>query len=177
MPGEKGSVFLALAILGSLALASLTLKLQRAIRWRRVRRRLTRGLRAQHQARAVLQRQGFRIVAEEHELPAVMQVDGEPLPYTVRIDYLVQRRGRTFGVEVKSGEQACDPLYRATRRQLLEYSHLLDADGLLLLDMEHGRLMEICFPGGSRARTWPWVLAVGFAAGLAAAALLGGGGP
>ena len=36
---------------------------------------------------------------------------------------LVERRGRRFVAEVKTGERAPDPLARPTRRQLLEYAH------------------------------------------------------
>jgi hypothetical protein len=78
-------------------------------------------------------------------------------------------------VEVKTGEQAIDPLDPRTRRQLLEYSLALRLHGLFLLDMETPRLMRIRFPGvASRgARIWPWVLVCGFALGVAATVLLG----
>jgi Holliday junction resolvase-like predicted endonuclease len=162
---------------GALALSFVVLRVRAWIEATRVRRRLRRGVRGQRRARTYLEERGFDILAEEHELRAEMEVDGERVAYTLRIDYLVRRRRRTYGVEVKTGEQAVDPCYRATRRQLLEYSQALPVavDGLLLLDMEQPRLMEVRFPALRRRRSalpaGVW-LALGFVMGALAWALL-----
>jgi Holliday junction resolvase-like predicted endonuclease len=165
---------------GAVVLSFVVLRVRSWVESVRVRRRLRRGVRGQRRARTYLEQLGFDILAEEHELSAEMEVDGELMAYTLRIDYLVQKRRRTYGVEVKTGEQAGDPCYRATRRQLLEYSQALPVavDGLLLLDMEQRRLMEVRFPGLERRPRRPpasiWV-ALGFVMGAAAWALLGCG--
>jgi hypothetical protein len=71
----------------------------------------------------------------------------------VRVDYVTRRRGRLYGVEVKTGERATDPLHRPTRRQLLEYSRVFGFDGLYLLDMDARRLMQVAFPRQGRTRS------------------------
>ena len=146
----------------------------------RIRRRFRRGVRGQRRARVVLERLGFEILSEEQELTAQMEVDGERVGYTVRIDYLVSRRGKTYGVEVKTGARATDPLHRQTRRQLLEYSVALPraVHGLMLLDMERQRLMVVRFPRlrGSRTPSPAVWLALGIflgAAGAVGATLVG----
>lgn len=140
----------------------------------RFRRRVRRGLHGQERARSLLERSGYEVLAQEHPASGEVEVDGRAMPYTVRVDYLVRRKGRTFGVEVKTGARAPDPMHRATRRQLLEYSRLLDVDGLLLLDMEARRLMEVRFPHrtGRSSRTMLFLLGLGFVLGLAVATLL-----
>jgi len=172
-----------LAALGALALglatfAWLVLRVRRYLELRRLRRRFARGAEGQREATDFLQRRGFEVLAEEHQIPGRLEVDGEPRDYKVRVDLLVRRGRRVYGVEVKTGSKATDPLYRPTRRQLLEYSHLLSVDGLFLLDMDARRLMRIrfCSPGRQRAgrRLWLMMLIAGFVLGVAATLLLQG---
>lgn len=171
---------LAAAAAGLAFFAWLVLRARRYLELRRFRRRMRRGAQGQREAVDFLQRRGFEILAEEHELHGVLEVDGEPLDYAVRVDFLVRKGRRLHGVEVKTGEKATNPLHRPTRRQLLEYSHLLDVDGLYLLDMDAPRLMRVRFCDAQPRRrgrwVWPVLLMVGFALGAVAAALLLGGG-
>ncbi len=166
---------LAAAVAGLVLFAHLVLRARGYLELRRMRRRFARGARGQKAARKLLARRGFEVLDEEHEVTGEVEVDGRPQPYTVRVDYLVRQGGRVYGVEVKTGEKAPDPLHRPTRRQLLEYSHLLGLDGLYLLDMERRRLMRVRFPGAARRRGgWLIVLLVGAALGAAAVMLLDG---
>lgn len=156
-----------------LGLAWLVLAARARLEAWRFRRRVRRGMRGQGRARALLERSGYEVLAEEHPASGEVEVDGRATPYTVRVDYLVRRKGRTFGVEVKTGARAPDPMHRATRRQLLEYSRLLDVDGLLLLDMEARQLMEVRFPRRrGRSSGAMLLLGLGFVLGLAVAVLL-----
>lgn len=143
----------------------------------RVQRRLRRGVEGQRAARDFLEHRGFEILAQEHSVTSEVEVDGRRSAFDVRIDFVARRRSKLFGVEVKTGEKAVDPLCRTTRRQLLEYSQVFQLDGLYLLDMETPRLMRVRFPAvtslrGSRWR-WPLVLGLGFVLGVAAVILLG----
>lgn len=82
---------------------------------------------------------------------------------------LAERRGRIYVVEVKTGKVAPNPETRATRRQLLEYAHAFDTDGVLLADMESRKLMAIEFPSIRRrrasSRRWS-TLAMGWLLGV-----------
>jgi len=118
-------VTLALILAGLITFAWLVLRLRRGIERRRVARRLRRGAQGQARARAFLERRGFEIVAAEQTGTGEVLVDGQSAPYEVRVDYVARRRGRLYGVEVKTGDRATDPLHRPTRRQLLEYSRML----------------------------------------------------
>jgi hypothetical protein len=170
-------LLLTLVLLALLGVAHIALRSRAWLEARRLRRRLRRAARGQAQARRYLEQRGFSILAEEHEVAAELEVDGQRVAYSVRIDYLVGKGRRTYGVEVKTGERATDPANRSTRRQLLEYSQLLRPalDGLFLLDMDTPRLMRIRFPDPAvpRSGRWLWVLGVGFALGALAATLLG----
>ena len=161
---------LAAAVVGLAVFAHLVLRARGYLELRRLRRRFTRGARGQKAARKLLARRGFEVLDEEHQVTGEVEVDGRAHPYTVRVDYLVRQGGRLYGVEVKTGEKAPDPLHRPTRRQLLEYSHLLEVDGLYLLDMEARRLMRVRFPRASRRRGGRWLLTLLLGAALGAAA-------
>ena len=168
------------AVVAGLALlVAAVLRVRRYLELRRLRRRFARGAEGQREARDFLRRRGFELLAEEHEVTGLLEVDGEARPYDVRVDYLVRRGRRLYGVEVKTGSKATDPLYIPTRRQLLEYSHLLDVDGLYLLDMDAKKMMKIQFvhPARRRGAWWFWlVLLVGALLGAAATLALGGPG-
>lgn len=165
------SIAIAAALLAG---ALLALLLARGWRRRRIARRFRRGLAGQAEARSLLERKGYELLAEELEAEGQLLVDGEPRSFMVRIDYLARRRGRLYGVEVKTGERAPDPLSIATRRQLREYQAVLgpEVDGLLLVDMEARELHELRFPEPRRRGGRALALLVGIALGAAAAVLL-----
>ncbi|MEQ8275778.1 MAG: hypothetical protein RMA76_38980 [Deltaproteobacteria bacterium] len=113
-------------------------------------------------------RAGYLVEGVQVERRFTIHVDGRPETITVRADMVLGRGGRRFVAEVKSGRIAPDPTSTATRRQLLEYAHVFDADGVLLFDMEAKRIRPVEFSRGRRRRVWPW-LVVGLGLGWALA--------
>jgi len=113
--------------------------------WRRrvLRARRDRGRRGEVEAVQVLTDAGYRIVEDQASRSVTLEVDGATRPYRLRPDYLVQRAGRRYVAEVKTGKKAPDPLYTPTRRQLLEYQVCFPDHGLLLVDMETRRVHQI----------------------------------
>jgi hypothetical protein len=109
-------------------------------------RRQRRARRGEERARRLLRRAGFRIDADQARETWWMLVDGRDVEVQVRADYLVSRFRRRYVAEVKTGELAPDPTYPPTRRQLLEYSLAFDVDGVLLVDVEEGDILEVGFP-------------------------------
>ncbi len=97
-------------------------------------------------AERLLLHQGYTIVDRQVSRSWTVEVDGESWEASVRADLLVEKNGRTFVAEVKTGELAPDPLYPPTRRQLLEYFFVFDPDGLLLVDVEADAILEVAFP-------------------------------
>lgn len=136
----------------------------------RARARTRRARRGERDAEALLRRLGYRLLERQPQARWDIEVDGRARTVELRADLVVARRGRRLIAEVKTGRLAPRLDHPATRRQLLEYRLAFGVDGVLLVDMEHGRVHEVRFPGrapGGNA-AWPWLLA-GLAAGAAAA--------
>ena len=156
----------------ALALAGMLFGSQLAAWYRgcRLRRRAARARAGEFAAAKLLRRHGYRIVAEQLVQSCGLWVDGVWQPVSVRADYLASRRGRQYIVEVKTGRSAPNPANTTTRRQLLEYDRVFEADGLILADMERGKLHRIEFEGPPRSLRgkwhWAWVLATGLLLGL-----------
>jgi len=124
----------------------------------------------------LLARQGFEVEAAQVTHGYELWCDGESHAVQVRADYLVHQAGRRYLAEVKTGSEAPRLTSAATRRQLLEYAHAYDVDGVLLVDMEEGRVRRVAFPSphGTRSRALGWVvaLAIGCLLGLALGGVL-----
>lgn len=150
------------------AVVSATAALSVRARWKRhlMRRRFQRGRVGEHQALALLQRHGYEILDEQLSQTTGLWINDRWQEVVVRADLLAERAGRRYVVEVKTGGKAPDPASTATRRQLFEYHHVYQADGLLLADMERGALLQIRFPDADRSPAhmirgfgWPAVVA------------------
>ena len=132
-----------LVALGALGLA--------ARRWIRRLVRQRRWLRAQDaegEAPRLLEKLGYGVLGAQVEGGYSLQVDGQPMAVSLRADYVVERRGRRYVAEVKSGKLAPRLDTAATRRQLLEYSMAFRVDGVLLVDGEARRVHHVEFPSG-----------------------------
>jgi hypothetical protein len=132
---------------------------QRYARRRRAHARLARAGEGERRARAWLEELGFEIVGAQVAAEYTLKVDASDVPIAVRADYVVARGGAVYVAEVKTGALAPRVQTPATRRQLLEYAVAFDADGVLLVDAESGRVHEVAFPRRrAPARVWHIVL-------------------
>ena len=174
---RDGAMWLA-AVLGALALVqSARLYFRDAsTRWR-MRARARRAAAGERAAEPLLRREGYRILERQARASLEYALDGAPVAVEVRADLLVERGGRRWVAEVKTGERAPRLSTRATRRQLLEYGHAFDAAGVLLVDPEAGKVSHVALP--HRGSPTPrhgrelGIFALGLAlGGLVAAALL-----
>lgn len=167
-------VTLAPALACAFVIASLLVLLARAFSaWRRSRRarwRSRRAVEGENRAARWLEGEGYEIVGAQVETDHAVHVDGEPVLVGLRADYIVERDGRRYVVDVKTGSQAPRIETSATRRQLLEYRVAFDVDGVLLVDAEAARIHTVTFPRmerEERSSSSPfWLVA---AAALAAA--------
>ncbi len=121
----------------------------------KMKRRFAKGAEAEKDAVALLERHGYSILDGQASDENVFLVDGEETSSAVRADYIVEKDGQRFVVEVKSGDSAPSPTHSETRRQLLEYEHVFRPDGLILADMTAGVLKRIEFglKGAPMSRT------------------------
>ena len=113
---------------------------------RRARARAVRAGTGESEAEALLLNAGYSILERQVRCLWWISVDGEEEEVELRADLLVERDGERFIAEVKTGTQAPDPAFPSTRRQLLEYSLAFEPYGIILVDMEEGEIMEVCFP-------------------------------
>jgi Holliday junction resolvase-like predicted endonuclease len=112
----------------------------------RAHRRSDRSIAGEIEAERLLERRGYRILARQPGLEWGIACDGEDLPVELRADLLVERRGRRYVAEVKTGVSAPLLTNAATRRQLLEYCVAYEVESVLLVDVEEQRVREISFP-------------------------------
>jgi Holliday junction resolvase-like predicted endonuclease len=141
---------LALALIGAILLAAVILAGTRRWRtWRgsrRAQRRAERSIAGEIEAERLLERRGYRVLARQVALEWGIACDGEDHPVELRADLLVERRGRRYVAEVKTGVSAPLLTNAATRRQLLEYCVAYEVESVLLVDVEEERVREISFP-------------------------------
>jgi len=146
------TVLLTLLAAAAVVIAALLLALRRSDhRIRRgnlARQRVARS--GEARAEALVLRAGFEILERQPHVPWTMWVDGEPVDVAARPDLLLSRDGRTYVADVKTGALAPDPTRPQTRRQLLEYQRVLSPDGLLLIDVDAGRIVEVAFEEEAR---------------------------
>lgn len=112
---------------------------------RRARARARRAAKGEADAVKLLESHGYVVVDSQVPGAVKVEVDGEPLRFDLRADYLVERGGRSWVAEVKTGELAPRLSHGATRRQLMEYAQVFQADGVLLVTPEEGRVREVVF--------------------------------
>ncbi len=118
---------------------------------RQQRKRFKRGIKLEKKAESYLINQGFSILGEQLEYKHSYFVNSEETSSILTIDYLVEKNGRLYVVEVKSGKTAISIKNRSTRRQLLEYAVAIECEGVYLLDMENEELSLITFDFPNRA--------------------------
>lgn len=119
--------------------------------WRRTATRSSRASRGRQRvaargegrAEALAEAAGFTVLDRQVSQRWWIQVDGEHREVLSRVDLLLERDGLLYVADVKTGQQAPDPTFPATRRQLLEYILAFDADGALILDMQSQAVREV----------------------------------
>jgi hypothetical protein len=145
----------ALALVAALAVAlALTQALLRAgARWLRRRRmslRMERAVRGEQRAPGWLEARGYRVLGAQVSVEHPVRVDDRVVVVALRADYLAEKDGARFVVEVKTGALAPRLETSATRRQMLEYRIAFDVDGVVLVDAEQGTVHEVTFPALAR---------------------------
>ena len=143
-------------------------------RWR-LRSRLRRGISAEKKAERLLQSRGYEVLSVQRPFKMSMYVDGYKKEYTVRPDAFARKRRMIYVVEFKTGSTAPNPVYKNTRRQLLEYYHGISADGLLLVNVDDGSIRNIKFGDLHFQKRCSWGLViVSFLAGAILASVATG---
>lgn len=158
---QVGVTVVASLALGWAVQAGMRLALQR---WRG-RRAAARGARGERQARGLLERAGYRVLAEQPRHQATLEVGGRSEDYLLVPDFLCERGGRRYVADAKTGAGA-DPNARATRRQLLEYACAFEVEDALLIDVNRGRIVQLKFGvlAPRQGLGWGWIVALALGA-------------
>lgn len=138
--------WLVVVLLFLLALQSLRLMWLRGQAARRMNKNRRLGHRGEQQAKKILIRAGYTIIEEQVQTTYALLVDQKPITARLRADLLVSKAGRQYIAEIKAGEQSAKVTRRETRRQLFEYQWAFNVDGLLLVDAQAERIIEVQFP-------------------------------
>ncbi|MDO4281702.1 MAG: hypothetical protein Q4C56_08735 [Peptococcaceae bacterium] len=103
-----------------------------------------RAQRGEADAEKLLHREGYAILARQERRPIAMRIDGKRYESFIQADFLAERAGKTYLVEVKTGKQANLHLPNV-RRQLFEYQKIFETDGILFIDMNDYDIIEVSF--------------------------------
>lgn len=109
------------------------------------RNRFERGFMLESKAKTFLENQGYLIIDEQKIYNHNYEVNGEPRSSKLKVDYVVEKKGKRYIVEVKSGKSAISLDDKNSRRQLLEYDFVIENEGVFLLDMENGKMQFVKF--------------------------------
>lgn len=149
------NIYILIIISATFGYISFRLWNKERVKKKQQKKRFKRGLKLEQKAAKYLMAKGFSIIGDQLEYEHNYYVNKEEFTSKINIDYLVERQGEVFVVEVKSGKSAISIKNRGTRRQLLEYAVAIECDGLYLLDMENKdlKLIEFTFPNRTIKRT------------------------
>ncbi len=109
------------------------------------RKRFERGFMLETKAKYFLEKKGYRIINAQKTYNHNYEVNGENRTSKIKVDYLVEKGGKKYIVEVKSGMSAISLNNSGSRRQLLEYDFVIENDGVFLLDMENEKMQFVRF--------------------------------
>ena len=149
IPREALALVAVLAVVIALTQA-LVHAVKRGLKSRRMAIRMQRAVRGEARAPVWLEERGYTVVGAQVVVEHPVRVDDRVVTVALRADYLAEKEGARFVVEVKTGAVAPRIETSATRRQMLEYRIAFDVDGVVLVDAEAGNVHEVTFPALDR---------------------------
>ncbi len=150
---------------------TLGFSLSTKIRDRKLQHQFKHGKSAEEKAAKYLQKHGYHIIDRQVRSDSSFFIDGKERSFKTWADFIAEKSGRKYLVEVKTGDDA-NPVHANTRRQLFEYSTLYDVNSLILFDADRECHYFISFDKSSAATT-PKPVIRWIAVALAAGVLLG----
>lgn len=111
----------------------------------KLKKRFNHASRGELEAERLLEESGYTLDEKQTSSKLSMWINGEQFSYLVRPDAFASKENKRYLVEVKTGKQATNPKNTSTRRQLLEYFHGFDVDGVLLVDADLKKIHQVHF--------------------------------
>jgi len=100
---------------------------------------------ALEEAEKLLEKNGYKIKEKNKSHTLITILNGKSHMGIVAADFVVEKNGKTFVVEVKTDVISADPLEPLTRRQLLEQQSAFSCPHSLLVDLTNQKIMEVSF--------------------------------
>jgi hypothetical protein len=120
---------------------------------------------ALEEARKILLDNGYTIKEKAKGASILVYINGKEHLVPVSIDYVAEKNGKTFLVEVKNDLLSADPMEPHTRRQLVEQQTSFHNPLSLIVDVVNKRIIEVsfAFPGtGSQQEKLMRILLISF---------------
>ena len=112
---------------------------------RKQKKRFKRGAVLEEDAKQFLKDKGYKVIDDQSIHYHKFTENGKNIKAQLKVDYVVEKSGKKYLVEVKSGNSAISISNKHTRRQILEYDYVIENDGIFLLDMENREMKLIKF--------------------------------
>lgn len=96
----------------------------------------------------LLERHGYAVISGRHQIPVVVELDGEVLERsaTIIIDYVAEKKGCSYIVKTERERQPIDLTTADLKKHLLMYALLLpDMSGILYINHKEGKIHRIAF--------------------------------
>jgi hypothetical protein len=119
--------------------------LSRQLRKYVIGKRLRHGRNAEEKAFRIIEAHGFKVVNYQPARDYFMHIDHKKEEVRLKPDFIIEKSGKRYICEVKTGDMATDPSQTSTRRQLLEYFVMIPCDGMYLLDADREQLIRVAF--------------------------------
>jgi hypothetical protein len=110
-----------------------------------IAKRLKHGRKSEEKAFHIIEAYGFKVVDYQQPFDYFMHISGAKQAVRLRPDFIIEKSGKRYICEVKTGEMATDPAMTATRRQLIEYATMIANEGIYLLDADKETLTLVEF--------------------------------
>ncbi|MET0343477.1 MAG: hypothetical protein ABW252_20870 [Polyangiales bacterium] len=110
------------------------------------REQAKRGFQGEKDAEKLVKKLGYTILSRHAPASYAMTLDGEPHAVQLQADFVLQREGKKFVAEVKTGKAAKLEQAAETRRQMLEYQLAFGVDAMLLIDADAKVVRMVRFP-------------------------------
>lgn len=104
---------------------------------------------ARTEAVKLLEDAGYEVVSGKIKVPLLVEVDGEPMPSRLFIDYFAKKDHELYAVKVSRQRQPVEWTAAGVRDRFMPYLHLFEeTHGILYVDLEEGKVRKIAIDIG-----------------------------
>lgn len=158
------TIFFIATLVISICTFFISIRTYKYFQLKKVTKRFKRASKKEYEAKSFLEKKGFKVIQCQKEFSYTLLLNKQETTVNLRFDYIVEKSGKRFIAEVKTGKTAININHAPTRRQLLEYCYATGSKGILLVDMENKKISTIEFTNSQHLQKIK-LLALGFILG------------